>query len=90
MAPSSSAPARVLAIADVVVAGADGRPLLANHGRRDADRLAPGAAGVEVLADLTRAGRLVAMVGGRADQTMVEALRDLGVTVEVLSPAPTS
>ena len=81
--------ARVLAIADVVVAGEDGRALLANHGRRDAERLTPGEVGAQALADLARSGRLVAMVGA-ADRVLIAALRDLGVTVEVLSPAPTS
>ena len=81
--------ARVLAFADVIVAGADGRALLASHGRRDAERLAPDLADARVLADLARAGRLVAVVGAAADQALVAALRDLGAAVEVLSPAPT-
>ena len=82
--------ARVLAIADVVVAGDDARALLANHGRRDAERLAKEAIGAETLAELAGAGRLVAIVGGRADRTLVEALRGQGVAVEVLTPARAS
>ncbi len=82
--------ARALAIADVVVAGEAAGPLLASHGRRDAERLTPAAAGAPVLADLARAGRLVAVVGATADPALVEPLKGLGVAVEVLSPARSS
>ncbi|MGI8840956.1 MAG: NAD(P)-dependent oxidoreductase [Caulobacteraceae bacterium] len=82
--------ARASATADVIVAGEDGRSLLASHGRRDAERLAPGAADAPTLADLARAGRRVAIVSAKADQALVEALRSASVTVEVLSPASAS
>ncbi len=81
--------ARVLAIADVVVAGEAAGPLLASHGRRDAERLTPGAADPRALADLARAGRLVAVVDA-ADPALIEALKELGVAVEVLSSASVS
>ena len=54
--------ARVLAEADVVVAGEAADGLLASHGRRDAERIAPGAATAEELAALARRGRLVAVI----------------------------
>jgi precorrin-2 dehydrogenase/sirohydrochlorin ferrochelatase len=82
--------ARALASADVVAAGDDARALLANHGRRDAERLTPGAVGADALADLARAGRWVAIVGAAADPALVEALKERGVAVEILSPARTS
>jgi siroheme synthase-like protein len=82
--------ARVLASADVIVSGRDALALLANHGRREAERIAPEAAAAEALADLVRAGRSVAIVGATADPTLVAALRALAVEVEVLSPARTS
>ncbi|MGI9169619.1 MAG: NAD(P)-dependent oxidoreductase [Caulobacteraceae bacterium] len=81
--------ARLLAVADVVVAEEGAEALLANHGRRDAERLAPGSARAEVLTDLARAGRLVAVVGG-TDLALVETLKRTGVAVEVLGPASAS
>jgi siroheme synthase len=81
--------ARVLAIADVVVAGEAAGSLLASHGRRDAERLTPGAVDARALADLARAGRLVAVVDA-ADPALIEALKALGVAVEVLSSASVS
>nr|MDQ2860255.1 siroheme synthase [Pseudomonadota bacterium] len=80
----------VLAIADVVVAGGGADSLLASHGRRDAERLAPDMADARTLAELARAGRLVAVVGDMADQGLALALRDLDVAVEVLSAATAS
>lgn len=82
--------ARVLASADVVVSGEDARVLLANHARREAERLTPQAAGAEVLADLALAGRWVAIVGEAADPTLIAALEGLGVAVETLRAARAS
>jgi siroheme synthase-like protein len=82
--------ARVLASADVVVSGEDAQTLLANHGRRDAERLTPEAAGGDRIADLVAASRWVAIVGAAADPPLVEALAALGIAVEVLSAATAS
>ena len=79
---------RALDTADVIVAGEDAAAFLADHGRRDAER--PASADAETLAALARAGRLVAVVGERADLGLVQALRALEIAVEVLSPASAS
>ncbi|MBA3811897.1 MAG: bifunctional precorrin-2 dehydrogenase/sirohydrochlorin ferrochelatase [Caulobacteraceae bacterium] len=78
---------RALNIADVVVATGDGEALLASHGRRDAERLAPDS-GLEALAGHAQAGRLVAVVGQAAQPGLVAGLRGVGIAVEVLAPAP--
>jgi len=79
---------RALDVADVIVAGEDAAAFLADHGRRDAER--PASADAEVLAAMAAAGRLVAVVGQRADPALAGDLRALGVAVEVLSPASAS
>lgn len=82
--------ARALNIADVVLmaGGGGGEALLASHGRRDAERLAPEAACSEAFAALARAGRLVAVLGAVADPALVADLARRGIAVEVLAPAP--
>ena len=79
--------ARLLAVADVVFAGPAAEPLLANHGRRDAERPDPATACAAVLAELVERGRIVAVVGGTVDVDLVSALRAYGVEVEVLMSA---
>jgi len=73
---------QALGAAEVVVAPIEARGLVDRHARRDAERLAPNAADPTRLAELARAGRIVAVVGGAADLTGVD------VAVERLAPAP--
>jgi precorrin-2 dehydrogenase/sirohydrochlorin ferrochelatase len=82
--------ARVLAVADIIVAGPDADALLVNHGRRDAERPGMEVATFDYLASAVRAGRIVAIVGALVAGRMVEALRADGVMVEVLTPASAS
>jgi precorrin-2 dehydrogenase/sirohydrochlorin ferrochelatase len=82
--------ARILAAADVLVCGEDGRALIANHGRREAERLTPNLADAPAIADLVAKGRWVAIVGAPADPALVAALQSLGVAVERLSAAMAS
>ncbi len=79
--------ARLLAVADVVFAGPAAEPLLAHHGRRDAERPDPATASAAVLAELVGRGRIVAIVGEIVDVDLVAALRADGVDVEVLMSA---
>ena len=79
--------ARLLAVADVMFAGTAAEPLLAHHGRRDAERPDPATASAAVLAELVGRGRIVAIVGEIVDVDLVAALRADGVDVEVLMSA---
>jgi precorrin-2 dehydrogenase/sirohydrochlorin ferrochelatase len=79
--------ARVLAVADVVVAGPDAEALLANHGRRDAERMTPETADLEGLTELVGQGRIIAIVGEPVDGELVAALRSRDIIVEVLTAA---
>lgn len=82
---------RALAAADVLAPDAGADPAILSMARRDAERLAPGAAGVEVLADLARKGRRVVRLLARpATPADLQALDDAGVMVEVLLAAPAS
>jgi precorrin-2 dehydrogenase/sirohydrochlorin ferrochelatase len=73
---------RALNIADVVVAGPEGRALLASHARRDAEHLKPDEAGADVLASLVGAGRLVAIVEDDIDQALAGDLIGRGLAVD--------
>lgn len=79
--------ARLLAVADVVFAGPAAGPLLANHGRRDAERPDPSTASTPIVSELVERGRIVAIVGETVDVDLVSALRAHGVEVEVLMSA---
>lgn len=82
---------RALAAADVLAPDAGADPTILSMARRDAKRLAPGAAGVEVLADLARNGRRVVRLLARpATPADLQALDDAGVVAEVLLAAPAS
>jgi precorrin-2 dehydrogenase/sirohydrochlorin ferrochelatase len=82
--------ARLLAVADVIVATVQADALLAHHGRRDAERLGTASATPAFLNGAAREGKIVAVVGGAADAGIVEALRARGVAVERLGAAPAS
>lgn len=82
---------RALAAADVLAPDAGADPVILSMARRDAERLAPGAAGVGVLADLARNGRRVVRLLARpATPADVQALVEAGVVVEILLAAPAS
>ena len=79
--------ARLLAVADVMFAGPAAEPLLAHHGRRDAERPDPSTASTPVVVELVERGRIVAIVGETVDVDLVSALRAHGVDVEILMSA---
>jgi precorrin-2 dehydrogenase/sirohydrochlorin ferrochelatase len=79
--------ARLLAVADVIIATQEADALLANHGRRDAERVGIAAATAQFLASAVEEGRIVAIVGMSADDPVVEGLRAKGVAVEGLGSA---
>ena len=82
---------RALAAADMLAPDAGVDPAILSMARRDAERLAPGAAGVEVLADLARNGRrVVCLLSRPATPADLQALVEAGVAVEVLLAAPAS
>ena len=82
--------ARLLAVADLIVSNAEADALLANHGRRDAERLGIAFATARFLASAAGEGKVVAIVGMSADDPVVGALRASGVAVEVLGSASAS
>lgn len=73
---------QALAAAEVVVAPDEARGLVDRHARRDAERLTPESAGHARVAELVRAGRIVAVLGAAPDLTGVD------LAVERLAPAP--
>jgi siroheme synthase-like protein len=77
---------RALNFADVVVASGEASVLIALHARRDAERRTFETAGPAEIADLVRAGRLVAVIDPPA--TLAGALAEERVAVETLNPAP--
>lgn len=79
---------RALAAADVLIADPDADPAVLSLARRDAERLAPDDAGAGRLAELTRAGRVIAWVTtGPPDRARLAALEAAGVTVDILPTA---
>ncbi|MEO8813527.1 MAG: NAD(P)-dependent oxidoreductase [Caulobacteraceae bacterium] len=79
---------RALAVADVIVAhGAAAQARLANHGRRDAERIGE-PADAQGLRALASNGRLVAVLAVTADLALAADLERMGVAVQSLSPAP--
>ena len=81
---------RALNTADVIVAGKGSAAILASHARRDAQRMTPRSASARAIADLARAGRLVAVVGAVHDTALASRLGALSVAVEVLGAAHAS
>ena len=82
---------RALAAADILAPDAGVDPVILSMARRDAERLAPGAAGVAALADLARNGRRVVRLLTRpATPADVQALVEAGLAVEILLAAPAS
>ena len=79
--------ARVLNLADIVFADERAQGLVAQHGRRDAERRDILAADAATLADLARAGQLVAVVAQSADPACIRALQSDQIIVEHLVPA---
>ncbi|HEY5105393.1 MAG TPA: bifunctional precorrin-2 dehydrogenase/sirohydrochlorin ferrochelatase [Caulobacteraceae bacterium] len=79
---------RTLAEADVVVAGPAEEAFVAHHARRDAHRMTPSEADAAALADLARAGRLIAVVTKGANPLLAAALEAVGAPHEVFRPAP--
>ncbi len=80
---------RELAVADVVLAGPPAEPLLAHHGRRDAERRRLEDGDLPSLVALAKAGRIVAVLDEPADGLIV-GLRTEGVAVEWLRAAVSS
>ena len=79
---------RALAAADVLIADPDADPAVLSLARRDAERLVPDDAGAGRLAELTRAGRVIAWVTtGPFDRARLAALEAAGVTVDILPTA---
>ena len=80
-----------MAAADVWAPDAGANPAILSMARRDAERLAPDAAGLAVLVELAGGGRrvvrLVVQPPSRAD---LEALNEADVAVEILLAAPAS
>ncbi len=79
---------RTLAEADIVVAGPEEDSFVAQHSRRDAHRMAPAQAEAAVLAELARAGRLVAVVTRGANSALAAELAAVGAPHELFRPAP--
>jgi precorrin-2 dehydrogenase/sirohydrochlorin ferrochelatase len=77
---------RALNVADVISAPPDAAGLAGAHGRRDAERLDPGAATASHLTDLAMGGKIIAVISD--DATLQVALRAAGVAVERLQSAP--
>jgi len=82
--------ARLLAVADLIVSTPEADALLANHGRRDAERLGIESATAQFLVSAAGEGKIVAIVGMSVDDPVVGALRASGVAVEGLGPASAS
>ena len=79
---------RALAAAEVLIAEADADPAVLSLARRDAERLAPADASAQRLAELTRAGLVVAWVTtGPPDRAQLAALERADVAVEILPTA---
>ena len=77
-------------MADVIIATDAADALLANHGRRDAERLGIDAATAPYLESAIEEGRIVAIVGMAAVDPLIAALRSRGVAVEALGSARAS
>lgn len=75
--------ARALAAADVVIAPPSAEAAIADHVRRDAQRLPDGDA-----VELALLGRAVVVAGERPDPALLVRLAAAGVAVEILRPAP--
>ena len=79
---------RALAAADVLIAEADADPAVLSLARRDAERLAPADASAQRLAELTRAGLVVAWVTTAVPlRAQMAALERADVAVEILPTA---
>ena len=82
---------RALAAADVLAPDARANSAILSMARRDAERLAPDAASVPVLAELARNGRrVVRLIAQPPSQADLQALSEAGVAVEILLAAPAS
>jgi precorrin-2 dehydrogenase / sirohydrochlorin ferrochelatase len=79
---------RALNIADVIANNATASALLASHARRDAEYLEADRADTTRLAALARLGRQVVVIVSRLEPALVTGLRDTGVALEILAPAP--
>jgi len=77
---------RALNIADVVVVGEGGEPIIAAHARRDAERWP--AADLARLTAAAGEGLLCVLVARAPDLDMIAALGERGVETAVLAPAP--
>jgi precorrin-2 dehydrogenase/sirohydrochlorin ferrochelatase len=82
--------ARLLAVADVIIATEAADALLANQGRRDAERLGIAYATAPFLESAVSEDKIVAIVGMSADDPLVAVLRADGVAVEGLGSARAS
>jgi precorrin-2 dehydrogenase/sirohydrochlorin ferrochelatase len=82
--------ARVLAVADVILAAGAADALLIHHGRRDAQRLDAAFGTAAFLGSAAREGKIVAVVGVALDEAILGPLRARGVPVETLGAASAS
>ena len=79
---------RALGAADALVLDADADPEVVKMARRDVERLDPAAISPEQLVQLAREGRqIVLLITHAVDPTLVQALTQAAVTVEVLPSA---
>lgn len=79
---------RALGAADALVLDADADPEVVKMARRDVERLDPTATSPEQLVQLAREGRqIVLLITHAVDPTLVHALTQAAVTVEVLPSA---
>ncbi|WP_343698342.1 NAD(P)-dependent oxidoreductase [Caulobacter sp.] len=79
---------RALGAADALVLDADADPEVVKMARRDVERLDPAATSPEQLVQLAREGRqIVLLITHAVDPTLVQALTQAAVTVEVLPSA---
>lgn len=80
---------RTLAAADILIVDADADPAILDMARRDAERLDPSQASVQMVIDLARQGmRVVRVITELPAAEYLEALGQAGVAVEVLLAAP--
>ena len=79
---------RALGAADALVLDADADPEVVKMARRDVERLDPASTSPEHLVQLAREGRqIVLLITHAVDPTLVHALTQAAVTVEVLPSA---
>ena len=79
---------RALGAADALVLDADADPEVVKMARRDVERLDPAAVSPEQLVQLAREGRqIVLLITHAVDPTLVQALTQAAVTVEVMPSA---